>query len=131
MATAWTRKNTRKELDKDLEDAWFYMTHTYKVENSPKVRTKLDWIDAHSILCLEKTSAKSQHQMDGALLLDVVICERAAILELLACKDEALLVGRDALLVLNLRLDIVDRVARLNLERDRLPCESLYEDLHF
>jgi len=34
------------------------------------------------------------------LLLDVVVRERAAVLELLARKDEALLVGRDALLVL-------------------------------
>ena len=40
--------------------------------------------------------------MKRRLLLDIVVGECAAILELLPCKDEALLVGRDALLVLNL-----------------------------
>jgi hypothetical protein len=71
--------------------------------------------------------------VEGGLLLDVVVAQRAAILELLAGEDEALLVGRDALgsqtqrgsrqssskahlLVLDLRLDVVDGVARLHLE---------------
>jgi hypothetical protein len=36
------------------------------------------------------------------LLLNVVVGERAVVLELLARKDEALLVRRDALLVLDL-----------------------------
>jgi len=48
-------------------------------------------------------------------LLDVVVRERAAILELLAREDEALLVGGDALLVLDLRLDHVDGVRGLHL----------------
>ena len=39
------------------------------------------------------------------LLLDVVVRQRAAVLELLAGKDETLLVRWDALLVLNLGLD--------------------------
>jgi len=34
--------------------------------------------------------------MKRALLLDIVIRERTSILELLACKDQALLVRRDA-----------------------------------
>ena len=38
--------------------------------------------------------------MERRLLLDVVVRERAAVLELLAREDQALLVGRDALLVL-------------------------------
>ena len=58
--------------------------------------------------------------MEGGLLLDVVIREGAAILELLAREDQALLVGGDALLVLNLSLDVVDGVGRLNLEGDGL-----------
>ena len=68
--------------------------------------------------------------MEGALLLDVVVRQRAAILELLAGEDQALLVGRDTLLVLNLRLDIVNRVGGLDLERNRLSGERLHEDLH-
>ena len=41
-----------------------------------------------------------QQQPGAPTLLDVVVCQRAAVLQLLARKDEALLVGRDALLVL-------------------------------
>jgi hypothetical protein len=53
-------------------------------------------------------------------LLDVVVRERSAILELLSGKDQPLLIRRDSLLVLNLCLDVVDRVGRLDLESDRL-----------
>jgi len=49
---------------------------------------------------------------------------------LLASEDEPLLVRGDALLVLDLGLDVVDRVGRLDLERDRLAGERLDEDLH-
>jgi hypothetical protein len=47
----------------------------------------------------------------GRLILDVVVGERASVLELLARKDEALLVRGNALLVLDLALDHFDRVA--------------------
>ena len=68
--------------------------------------------------------------MQGALLLDVVVGQRAPILKLLASEDETLLVRRDPLLVLNLRLHIVDRVGRLDLQGDGLAREGLDEDLH-
>lgn len=58
--------------------------------------------------------------MEGGLLLDVVIGKGAAILKLLAGENQALLIRRDALLVLNLRLDIVDGIRGLNLEGDGL-----------
>merc|ERR1711881_33252 len=74
--------------------------------------------------------AQAQHQVQRALLLDVVVRERAAVLELLAREDEALLVGRDALLVLDLRLHVLDRVAGLHVERDGLARERLDENLH-
>ena len=68
--------------------------------------------------------------MEGRLLLDVVVGESAAILKLLAREDEALLVGRDAFLVLDLGLHHVDGVRRLHLEGDSLACQRLHEDLH-
>ena len=68
--------------------------------------------------------------MEGALLLDVVVREGPTILQLLARKDEALLIRGDALLVLDLRLNIVDRVGRLHLEGDSLARQRLNEDLH-
>merc|ERR1719487_846442 len=62
--------------------------------------------------------------------MNVVVREGAAVLELLAREDQALLVRRDALLVLDLGLDVVNRVRRLNLKGDRLASKGLDEDLH-
>ncbi len=47
--------------------------------------------------------------------LDIVISKRAAILELLARKDQSLLIGGDALLVLNLALNHVNGVRGFDL----------------
>jgi len=58
--------------------------------------------------------------VEGGLLLDVVVRERAPVLQLLPREDEALLIGRDALLVLDLLLHVLDRVARLHVQRDGL-----------
>ena len=73
---------------------------------------------------IEKASlvaaAQTQHQVERALLLDVVVRQRATVLELLAGEDQALLVRRDALLVLDLGLDVLDAVRRLDLEGDGL-----------
>eukprot|EP00966_Prymnesium_polylepis_P078326 1815972-Prymnesium_polylepis.3 len=53
-------------------------------------------------------AAKAQHEVERRLLLDVVVRERAAVLQLLAREDDTLLVGRDALLVLDLGLHVVN-----------------------
>ena len=45
-------------------------------------------------------AAQAQHQVERALLLDVVVCQRAAVLKLLAREDQALLVRGNALLIL-------------------------------
>ena len=66
------------------------------------------------------TTTEAEDKVKGALLLNVVVAQSATILELLACKDKALLVRRDALLVLNLALHIVDGIRGLNLEGDGL-----------
>lgn len=68
--------------------------------------------------------------MERRLLLNIVVRKSTAILELFAGEDETLLVGRDTLLVLNLRLDIIDGVRGLNFESDGLASEGLHEDLH-
>jgi hypothetical protein len=47
-------------------------------------------------------AAERYHEVEGGLLLDFVVLDGAAVLEVLAGEDEALLVGRDALLVLDL-----------------------------
>lgn len=67
---------------------------------------------------LNDTTTETEDQVEGRLLLDVVVRKGAAILKLLAGKDKTLLVRRNALLVLDLGLDVVDGVGRLNLEGD-------------
>ena len=52
---------------------------------------------------LDHAAAQPEHQVEGALLLDVVVGEGPAVLQLLAGEDEPLLVRGDALLVLGER----------------------------
>ncbi|KAM0910371.1 hypothetical protein ACQ4PT_014204 [Festuca glaucescens] len=75
-------------------------------------------------------TTEAEHQVKGRLLLDVVVRQGAAILKLLTSEDEALLVRRDALLILDLGLDIVNSVRGLDLKGDSLASEGLHEDLH-
>jgi len=63
-------------------------------------------------------------------LLNIVVGEGSPILRLLSSKDQSLLVGGNAFLVLDLRLDIVDRVGGLDLKGDSLARKGLDEDLH-
>jgi hypothetical protein len=57
-------------------------------------------------------------KVKSGLLLDVVVRKCSSILKLLSGENETLLVGGDALLVLDLRLDHVDGVRGLHLEGD-------------
>merc|ERR1719350_801460 len=76
------------------------------------------------------TSPEPQHQVKGALLLDVVVRKSSTILKLLASKDQPLLVWGNSLLVLDLGLDILNGVRWLNLQGDGLASEGLDKDLH-
>jgi len=75
-------------------------------------------------------SSQAKHQVECRFLLDVVVRQSATILELLSSEDQSLLIGGNALLVLDLLLDIVDRVRALDFEGDGLASEGLDEDLH-
>merc|ERR1712213_223633 len=68
--------------------------------------------------------------MESALLLDVIIRKSSSILELLSSKDQSLLIWGNSFLVLDLSLDILNRVRRLNLKGDGLSSQGLDEDLH-
>ena len=57
------------------------------------------WLDLDAA---DTATAETEHQMESGLLLDVVVAESAAVLELLSGEDQSLLIGRDALLVLDL-----------------------------
>jgi len=55
-----------------------------------------------SVAYVHHAATQSENEVEERVLLDVVVTEGAAVLELLARKDEAHLVRRDALLVLDL-----------------------------
>jgi hypothetical protein len=61
-------------------------------------------------------ATKTEDEMESRLLLDVVVGQGATVLELLAGEDQALLVRGDALLVLDLALDVIDGIGGLDLE---------------
>ena len=73
---------------------------------------------------------QTQHQMQGTLLLDIVVRKGTSILQLLSRENETLLIRWDALLVLNLALDVVDGVGRLDLKGNSLARQRLDENLH-
>ena len=69
-------------------------------------------------------------EVQRRLLLDVVVLERAVVLQLLAFEDQALLVRRDALLVLDVAHDGGDGVRGPHaVDGDGLALERLDEDL--
>jgi len=97
------------------------------------------------------SSAQAQDQMQRAFLLDVVIGQCATIFQLFTyrkmdkefmlidgkakrrkCtgKNQALLVRRDALFILDLRLHVLDRVRRFHFQRDGLAGQGLHKNLH-
>jgi hypothetical protein len=76
------------------------------------------------------TTSKSEDQMESGLLLDVVVGEGSAVLELLSSEDKSLLIWRDTFLILDLGLDVLDGVCWLNIKSDGLSGKGLDEDLH-
>merc|ERR1712133_262421 len=62
------------------------------------------------------TSSQSENQMQGALLLDVVVRKSSSVLQLLSSEYQSLLVWGNAFLILDLGLHILNGVRRLNLQ---------------
>ena len=56
---------------------------------------------------LKDATSQTQHQVQGGMVLDVVVGKGASILQLFAGKYQPLLVNWDAFLVLDLDLDIL------------------------
>ena len=69
-------------------------------------------------------------QKDRGVLLDAVSRQCTAILKLLALEGQPLLVWRNSFLVLDLGLDIVNGVGRLDVQSDGLDSEYFDEDLY-
>merc|ERR1712004_678089 len=75
-------------------------------------------------------TTKTQHQVQSRLLLDVVVRKSAAVLKLLASKNQALLIRRNAFLILNFGFDIIDRVRGFHIKGNGLASQSFHENLH-
>ena len=82
------------------------------------------------VFSLLVATSESQNQVKSGLLLDVVIGQSSSVLQLLTSEDESLLIWRDSFLVLDLSLDVLNRVRRLDIESDSLSGQSLDENLH-
>ena len=95
-----------------------------------RLNIKSDGLTSQSLDEDLHTTSKSEDEMEGGLLLDVVVGEGSAILELLTSEDKSLLIRRNTFLVLDLSLDILDGVRGLDVEGDSLAGEGLNEDLH-
>ena len=87
-------------------------------------------VHARKRLSCSLATSESEDEMEGRLLLNVVVRKGSAILKLLTSEDESLLVWGDALLILDLGLDVLNGVCGLNIKGDGLTSESLDEDLH-
>ena len=70
------------------------------------------------LITFRNTASQTQDQMKGAFLLDVIVLKGTAVFQLLTSKDQALLIGRNTFLVLNLGLDVINRIGRLNIKGD-------------
>ncbi|KAJ0955743.1 hypothetical protein HanPSC8_Chr01g0006381 [Helianthus annuus] len=75
-------------------------------------------------------SSQPENKVQSGFLLDVVIGQGSAILELLSSEDEPLLVRWNTFLVLDFSFDIVNGVRALDFKGDCLSGESFDEDLH-
>jgi hypothetical protein len=75
------------------------------------------------------TTRKTQSVNQASYLLDVVVAQGTAILKLLSSEDETLLIRGNALLVLDLGLDVVDGVAGLDVKGNGLTREGLDETI--
>eukprot|EP00290_Baffinella_frigidus_P056691 CAMPEP_0180371416 /NCGR_PEP_ID=MMETSP0989-20121125/19802_1 /TAXON_ID=697907 /ORGANISM="non described non described, Strain CCMP2293" /LENGTH=181 /DNA_ID=CAMNT_0022367427 /DNA_START=518 /DNA_END=1060 /DNA_ORIENTATION=- len=76
------------------------------------------------------SAAAPQHgdEVERRLPLDVVVRERVAVLEVFPREDEALLVDRDPLRVLDLDFQRADGVQGLHIQDDGLACDRLDHD---
>ena len=89
--------------------------------------------DVFACECLDEdlhTTTKTENEMECRILLDGVVLKCVAVFELLACKDQTLLIWWKTFLVLDLSLDVLDTICWFNFECDMFACECLDEDLH-
>lgn len=75
-------------------------------------------------------TTQPEHKVKSGLFLDVVIRKCPAIFQLLASKNQTLLVWGNSFFVLNFSFHIFDRITWFHLKGDGLTRQSFDEDLH-
>ena len=79
---------------------------------------------------LQRRGEDALDHVQRRLLLDAVVGEQFVVLQLAAGEEEALLRGEQAFLVVELLLDLQDRVGGRGVDGDGLARHALDEDLH-
>jgi len=72
-------------------------------------------------------TTETEHEVESGLFLNVVILKSSSLLKLFAGENQTLLIGRDAFLVLDLGLDVIDCVKRCSNYRRRTRLEKVLE----
>merc|ERR1712194_335576 len=88
------------------------------------------WLTTLTELTKLHATTETKHQVQRALLLNVVVSQCATVFQLLAGEDQTLLIRGNAFLVLDLLLHVLNGVVRFHVQRNRLTRQSLDEDLH-
>jgi len=76
------------------------------------------WSSVNLLFSLLTATTETEDEMKGGFLLDIVVGESTAILELLAGKDQTLLIWWNAFLILDFCFNIIDGIGGLNLKGD-------------
>ena len=82
------------------------------------------------LLALLTPATKTKDQVKGGFFLDIVVTQGAAIFQLLAGKNQTLLIRGDTFLVLDLLLDVFNGIAGFDIKSDGLAREGFDKDLH-
>merc|ERR1719330_478368 len=82
------------------------------------------------LFLLLPSSSKTQDQVKGRFLLDIVIREGSSVFELLTGENQTLLLRWNSFLVLDLRFHIGDSIIWLNVQGDRFSREGFHKYLH-
>ena len=109
------------------------LIHVIVFQNSQLILLSLTLILLVSGLRLPpflSATTKSQHKRKSGLLLNVVVKQSTSIFQLLASKDQSLVVRKNSFLTLDLGLYIYYCIRGLDLKSDGLHCQGLHENLH-
>ena len=112
-------------------NTFFVLDLSFDILNSiSRLNFKSDGFTSESLDEDLHTTSKSENQVEGRFLLNVIVRESSAIFKLLSSEDKTLLVWRNTFFVLDLSLDVFNSISRLNFKSDGFTSESLDEDLH-